>query len=79
MAIEITAETLTTVPTYGSVSIAFEVDRIYEIKTNDAGELELTERKLEKPYRKDYDEIPGNKPTNQLESVFLILPIGVSS
>jgi GNAT superfamily N-acetyltransferase len=64
LAIEITAETHTTLPTYGSVSIAFEVDRIYEVSTNDAGQLELTERKLEKPYRKDYDEIPGNKPIN---------------
>lgn len=40
------------------------MNRIYEITTDDSGHFELTERKLKNPYRKDYDEIPGNKPTN---------------
>ncbi len=64
MVIEFTTETFSTLPTYGSVSIAFDVDGVYEISTNASGQIELVERKLETPYRKDYDEIQGNAPTN---------------
>lgn len=64
MVIEITTETFSTLPTYGSVPIAFEVDAIYEISTSASGHIELAERKLETPYRKDYDAIPGNAPIN---------------
>lgn len=62
MPIEITIENSKTLPSYGSVSIAFEVESIYEIAETTLGRFELSECQLERPYRKDYDEIPGNGP-----------------
>jgi ribosomal protein S18 acetylase RimI-like enzyme len=64
MGIEITVETLETLPTYGDVSIAFVVDRIFEITILDPTVFALSECTLEHPYPKDYDAIPGNGPSN---------------
>ncbi|HEY9731955.1 MAG TPA: GNAT family N-acetyltransferase [Drouetiella sp.] len=64
MVVKITTETCETLPTYGSVSIAFEVDRIYAINSDASGQFKLTEITLENPYQKDYDALPGNAPQN---------------
>lgn len=63
MGIEITVETFETLPTYGAVSIAYTVDSIFEITTSNQNVFQLSECKLEYPYQKDYDAIPGNGPS----------------
>jgi GNAT superfamily N-acetyltransferase len=50
---------------YASISSAFDVRTVLDVS---AGSLEDTmvtwpERRLAKPYRKDYDAVPGNHPT----------------
>jgi ribosomal protein S18 acetylase RimI-like enzyme len=72
MAIEITVENFETLLTYGSVSISFEVDRIFEITVLNPNEFHLSECKLEHPYQKDYDAIPGNGPSNWHECFELV-------
>ena len=62
MGIEITVETFETLPTYGDVSIAYLVDRIFEIEILNQNVFQLNEHRLEQPYQKDYDAIPGNGP-----------------
>ena len=64
MAIEITVESCETLPTYGDVSIAYTVDRIFEITISSLNVFQLSECMLEIPYQKDYDAIPGNAPSN---------------
>jgi len=64
MAIEITVESCETLPTYGDVSIAYTVDRIFEITISSLNVFQLSECMLEIPYQKDYDAIPGNGPSN---------------
>lgn len=67
MGIEITIETLESLPTYGDVSIAYLVDRIFEISISNQNVLQLSECRLEQPYQKDYDAIPGNGPSHWSE------------
>lgn len=64
MGIEIKIETVETLPTYGEVSIAYLVDRIFEITVSNQNGFQLSECRLEHPYQKDYDAIPGNGPSN---------------
>jgi ribosomal protein S18 acetylase RimI-like enzyme len=51
---------------YAQVSIAFEVASVLEVDVREGGlgGMVLTERPFPSPYRKDYDAIPGNHPTD---------------
>lgn len=59
MDIEIEEEPLTSLAEYARISIAFEVDRVFEVTAREEGlgGLVLSERKLGARYVKDYDEI----------------------
>lgn len=57
--IEVKEEPMTVLSEYGRISIAFEVDRIYEVSERESGlgGLALSERRLGARYVKDYDAI----------------------
>ncbi len=65
MDIEISEEPMTALAEYARVPIAFEVNRVLDIATQDngLGGFVLSERRLEVPYVKDYDAIEGEGPT----------------
>lgn len=44
------------------ISIAFEVRSVLEVEPDLQGGFRLKERKVETPYWKDYDALPGNHP-----------------
>jgi GNAT superfamily N-acetyltransferase len=54
---------------YASVPIAFEVRSVLDVAEQDAGpaRFELTERRLDAPYVKDYDGMPGEHPAGWAE------------
>jgi GNAT superfamily N-acetyltransferase len=60
----IVEEPPTTLDDYGSVSPAFEVRSLLDVSTplDGLGGLVLTERHLDRPYVKDYDAEPDNRP-----------------
>jgi ribosomal protein S18 acetylase RimI-like enzyme len=62
--IEIREEPLSRLADYGHLSIAFTVSSIFDLARQncDPNTLMNSERRLELPYEKDYDQIPGNKP-----------------
>jgi GNAT superfamily N-acetyltransferase len=64
MTIEVTEEPMTVVAEYARVPIAFTVDRVLDVTHRDdsPGGIALSERRLEVPYEKDYDAIPGEGP-----------------
>ncbi len=64
MTIEVTEEPITVLPEYARVPIAFTVDRVFDVTSRDdrLGGFALSERRLEVPYEKDYDAIPGEGP-----------------
>jgi GNAT superfamily N-acetyltransferase len=64
MTIEVTEEPMSVVPEYARVPIVFTVDRVLDVTTRDDGPggFALSERRLEVPYEKDYDAIPGEGP-----------------
>ena len=64
MGFEITVENFETLHSYGDVSIAFLVDSIFEITLSNPNIFDLNECRLLHPYKKDYDAIPGNSPSN---------------
>ena len=47
---------------YGTVPIAFDVDRIVDPVSRAGGGYVLRERLVSRPYRKNYDTIPGERP-----------------
>jgi GNAT superfamily N-acetyltransferase len=59
MQIEINEEPMTSLGEYARISIAFEVDRVFEVTAKDEGlgGLVLSERRLGARYVKDYDEL----------------------
>ena len=63
---EIREEPLSYLEEYARVSIAFEVNRILElsVRSSGLGGLELLERPHTPSFVKDYDAIPGNRPTD---------------
>jgi ribosomal protein S18 acetylase RimI-like enzyme len=69
--VEIREESFDQLPEYSAVSIAFQVERALQVELvqGGMGGLSLSERPVEPPYRKDYDALPGNHPT-QLSSQF---------
>ncbi|HMF93589.1 MAG TPA: GNAT family N-acetyltransferase [Vicinamibacterales bacterium] len=64
MTIDLTEETMTALPEYACVSIVFMVDRVLDVTNRDdgSGGFDLSERRLEVPYEKDYDAIAGEGP-----------------
>jgi GNAT superfamily N-acetyltransferase len=47
---------------YGTVPIAFDVDRIVDHVSRPGGGYVLRERLVSRPYQKNYDTIPGERP-----------------
>jgi GNAT superfamily N-acetyltransferase len=66
MMIEISEKPLSFLADYSLISIAYEVTSILELgrSQNDLDGFILHERRLIKPYTKDYDSIKGNHPTD---------------
>jgi ribosomal protein S18 acetylase RimI-like enzyme len=64
--IEIREEPLSWLAEYGQISIAFSVNSVYDLirRDCDLGDMTMSERRLETPYVKDYDSIPGNSPAD---------------
>jgi len=62
---EIAEEPLRNLDEYATISIAFEVCSIFQVRGLGTGSdgFVLTEQRLDVPYRKDYDAISGGKPT----------------
>ncbi len=64
MNIELSEAPIASVGELGRVPIAFTVDRVYEVSASEGGAgFILSERRIEAPYVKDYDSIPGEGPT----------------
>ena len=63
---EIREESLSHLEEYARIPIAFEVSRILDLSLLDGGigGLELLERPVTPTFVKDYDGIPGNRPTD---------------
>ena len=61
MRVEVNQQPITALDAYGSIPIAFEVNAVLDVATTN-GEFVLTERKLDRPYVKDYDAIDGEQP-----------------
>jgi GNAT superfamily N-acetyltransferase len=64
--IEIREEPLSWLADYSQISIAFTVSSIFVAAPQDYdfNRLLSNERRLEMPYVKDYDQIPGNSPSD---------------
>src|SRR5215204_7103220 len=64
MTIEVTEEPMTVLPEYARVPIVVTVDRVFDATYRDDSPrgIALSERRLEVPYEKDYDAIPGEGP-----------------
>ena len=60
--VRVVTATLVRLPELAAISIAFEVKSVLDVSTGPGGIYCLTERKLGKPYWKDYDALPGNHP-----------------
>jgi len=64
MTIALTEEPMAALPEYARVPITFTVDRVLDVtnRGDGPGMFALSERRLEVPYEKDYDAIPGEGP-----------------
>ena len=64
MTIEVAEEPMSALSQYAGVPIVFTVDRVLDVtaRVDGAGTFELSERRLEVPYEKDYDAIDGEGP-----------------
>ncbi len=65
MNIEITEEPIIAAAELAGISIAFEVERVFDVsvRAGGLGGLVLSERRLDVPYVKDYDTMAGEHPT----------------
>ncbi len=63
---EIREEPRSRLDAYARIPIAFEVERVLELSIEAAGltGIAFAERPLRAGFRKDYDAIPGNRPTD---------------
>ena len=66
MDVEIREEPPSRLAEHARIPIAFEVDRVFDVVLRERGlaGLELVERRLAAPYRKDHDLLPANHPTD---------------
>src|SRR5687768_11917057 len=64
MTIEVVEQQISAIPEYARVPIVFTIDRVLDVtaRVDGPGTFELTERRLEVPYQKDYDAIDGEGP-----------------
>ena len=64
MMIDLMEEPMTALPEYVRVPIVFTVDRVLDVTHHDGepGRFELSERRLDAPYEKDYDALAGEGP-----------------
>ena len=62
MEIHLREEPMTALMEYATVSIAFNVKQILEVRECSSGVFDLTERNLDVPYLKDYGAINGQEP-----------------
>jgi ribosomal protein S18 acetylase RimI-like enzyme len=64
--VEIREEPASGLEEHGRIPIAFEVERVFDVRSCERGlaGLDLVERVLAAPYRKDYDALPANRPTD---------------
>ena len=69
MGIEIIEEPISAAAELARVSIAFEVESVFDVSARDGGlgGLVLSERRLDVPYVKDYDTVEGESPTQWAE------------
>lgn len=63
--VEIREEPLSQLAEHALIPMAFDVDCVLDVTTSSGapGSYQLNERRLDAPYVKDYDSIPGNHPT----------------
>ena len=64
MTIELAEEPMTALPEYARIPIVFTVDRVFDVtsRADASGGFELSERRLDAPYQKDYDAVAGEGP-----------------
>lgn len=63
--IEVAADTVAGLAEYAAIPIAFEVREVMDVtRLPDTGGFELTARRVDRPYLKDYDAIAGSRPTD---------------
>jgi ribosomal protein S18 acetylase RimI-like enzyme len=69
MDLEITEEPIVAAAELARVSIAFEVESVFDVSAQDGGlgGLVLSERRLDVSYVKDYDTMEGENPTQWAE------------
>jgi RimJ/RimL family protein N-acetyltransferase len=62
--VEVVEESALALNEYARVSIAFEVSRVLDVRAVEGADAawEISERALEQPYEKDYDNAPGEGP-----------------
>lgn len=64
MPVEITEDASRDFVGYAAVPIVFEADARFDVRPPDrASGIQLVERRLDTPFRKDYDDHAGNHPT----------------
>jgi GNAT superfamily N-acetyltransferase len=64
--IEIREEPASRLDEHARIPIAFDVERVFDVRLRESGlaGLDLVERTLPVPWRKDYDVLPANHPTD---------------
>ena len=64
MTIELTEEPMTALPEYARIPTVFTVDRVLDVtdRLDGSGGCDLSERRLEVAYEKDYDAVDGDAP-----------------
>src|SRR5262245_41146826 len=64
MTLEVAEEAMTALPEYACVPAVFTVDRVLDVTNRDdgSGGFDVSERRLDAPYRKDYDAIADEGP-----------------
>jgi len=64
--IKIIQERVEALSEYAKISIAFHIETVFMIETikNGLGGIVMREKKIDNPYRKDYDAIPGEGPAS---------------
>jgi GNAT superfamily N-acetyltransferase len=66
MSIDVRQEAVTALPDYARIPIAFDVEDVLDVAINpdSDGSWPLASRRLDVPYRKDYDAHPGETPVD---------------
>lgn len=64
--VEIREEPASRLEEHARIPIAFEVDRVFDVRLREGGlaGFDLVERPLPVPWRKDYDALPANRPVD---------------